>query len=154
VFFVVFLCSQVTTFPSMPNIGLPSWLWTVVSQTGLPGALISVSFGSVRPEPIWPKLRVSPHWRLLQLMPQLIAARNPIVFMNMVGTMFVLRLCLVVETMGRRWPLTQTGGSDNACACGVVTGVTHFTWLLKGVVQAMFAIPKFDRYAAVIRALA
>lgn len=115
-FFVVFLCSQVTTFPSMPNIGLPAWLWTVVSQTGLPGALISMSFGSVRSEPKFASASVSPHWHLLQLMPQLIAARNPIVFMNMVGTMLVLRLCLVVETMGRRWPL-QADRCQWRCVC-------------------------------------
>ena len=58
VVFVVFLCAQITTYPSLPSFGLPSWAFTVLIDTGLPGALVVLIFG--------------------QLMPQLLAATHPV----------------------------------------------------------------------------
>mmetsp|Transcript_124174 Transcript_124174/g.356744 ORF Transcript_124174/g.356744 Transcript_124174/m.356744 type:complete len:381 (-) Transcript_124174:36-1178(-) len=100
VVFVVFLCSQVTTFPDIdrPN-WFPDFLWFALVQTGLPGALIVLAFG--------------------QLMPQLIASRHPIVFCNLYGSMTVLRITLLLEAIGVThfsWLLTATVAK--ACRLG------------------------------------
>merc|ERR1719190_59383 len=80
VVFVVFLCAQLTTYADLNLSFMPPWLFTVLIQTGLPGALIVLAFG--------------------QLMPQLIATTNPITFMNLPGTWSVLQLCLCFEAVG------------------------------------------------------
>jgi len=80
VVFVVFLCAQLTTYADLNLSFMPPWLFTVLIQTGLPGALIVLAFG--------------------QLMPQLIATTNPITFMNLPGTWLVLQLCLCFESVG------------------------------------------------------
>merc|ERR1712080_790776 len=80
VVFVVFLCAQLTTYADLNLSFMPSWLFVMLIQTGLPGALIVLAFG--------------------QLMPQLIVNTNPITFMNHPGTWSVLQLCLCFESVG------------------------------------------------------
>merc|ERR1712142_477798 len=80
VVFVVFLCAQLTTYADLSLSFMPQWLFVMLIQTGLPGALIVLAFG--------------------QLMPQLIATTNPITFMNLPGTWSVLQLCLCFEAVG------------------------------------------------------
>jgi len=80
VVFVVFLCAQLTTYTDLSLSFMPSWMFVMLIQTGLPGALIVLAFG--------------------QLMPQLIATTNPITFMNLPGTWTVLQLCLCFESVG------------------------------------------------------
>jgi hypothetical protein len=82
VVFVVFLCAQLTTYRTLNQdmTFLPPVLYTILIETGLPGALIVLAFG--------------------QLMPQLVAATHPITFMNLPGTWSVIQLCLCFETVG------------------------------------------------------
>lgn len=81
VVFVVFLCAQLTTFPTLPEDFIPyRWLFVLIIETGLPGALIVLSFG--------------------QLMPQLLAASHPRAFLNLVGAEQVLLLTLCFESLG------------------------------------------------------
>jgi len=80
VVFVVFLCAQLTTYRDLEIDWMPATMFTVLIETGLPGALIVLAFG--------------------QLMPQLICATHPITFMNLPGTWSVIQLCLCFETAG------------------------------------------------------
>lgn len=81
VVFVVFLCSQVTTFSTVDRPeSFPSFLWFFFVETGLPGALIVLAFG--------------------QLMPQLIASRHAVLFCNLRGAMLVLHMTLCLEALG------------------------------------------------------
>ena len=80
VVFVVFLCAQLTTYPTMPMHGVPEWAFIAVIDTGLPGAFIVLAFG--------------------QLMPQLIAASHPKTFMNMYFTREVVLIALGFESVG------------------------------------------------------
>lgn len=80
VVFVVFLCAQLTTYPTLPREFLPDWLFVVIIDTGLPGALIVLAFG--------------------QLMPQLIAATHPRRFLNLFGAREVVLLTLCFESLG------------------------------------------------------
>jgi len=91
VVFVVFLCAQLTTYADLDLSFMPPWMFTMLIQTGLPGALIVLAFG--------------------QLMPQLIATTNPITFMDLPGTWSVLQLCLCFESVGVThfsWVLSAT----------------------------------------------
>lgn len=80
VVFVVYLSAQLTTYPTLPDMGMPAWVFTVLIQTGLPGALVVLAFG--------------------QLMPQLIAATHPIAFMNLPGSYAVVWIALTLERVG------------------------------------------------------
>jgi len=82
VVFVVFICAQLTTYSKIREelYWMPDFIFTAIIQTGLPGALIVLSFG--------------------QLMPQLIATTNPVDFMNFRGTWSVIQLCLTFEAIG------------------------------------------------------
>lgn len=80
VVFVVFLCAQLTTYPDLPRGDIPDFLFTMVIDTGLPGALIVLAFG--------------------QLVPQLIASTHPVLFMNLPGTVYVVHLTLFFEFSG------------------------------------------------------
>jgi hypothetical protein len=80
VVFVVFICAQLTTYSRLKIDWMPPFMFTAIISTGLPGALIVLSFG--------------------QLMPQLIATTNPITFMNFPGTWSVVQLCLCFESTG------------------------------------------------------
>lgn len=101
VVFVVFLCSQVTTFPSIhrPD-SIPEVAWFILIETALPGALLVLAFG--------------------QLMPQLIASNYPVTFCNLPGAMVVLYITLILESVG----------------------ITHFSWLLTGLVSWTFGLDK------------
>ena len=80
VVFVVFLCAQLTTYPTLPKDGWPEWLFVLVIDTGLPGALVVLGFA--------------------QLMPQLVAATHPVAFMNLHGAWSVIKLALILENVG------------------------------------------------------
>ena len=82
VVFVVFLCAQLTTFPTLPKHGWPGWLFVLVIDTGLVGALVVLAFG--------------------QLMPQLVAATHPVALMNLPGAWSVVQLALGFESLGAR----------------------------------------------------
>jgi len=91
VVFVVFLCAQLTTYADLDIPWMPRWMFVMLIQTGLPGALIVLAFG--------------------QLCPQLIATTNPITFMNLPGTWSVIQLCLYFESLGVThfsWVLAMT----------------------------------------------
>eukprot|EP00930_Biecheleria_cincta_P027971 TRINITY_DN19537_c0_g1_i1.p1 TRINITY_DN19537_c0_g1~~TRINITY_DN19537_c0_g1_i1.p1 ORF type:complete len:457 (+),score=81.07 TRINITY_DN19537_c0_g1_i1:49-1371(+) len=91
VIFVVFLCSQVSTFPTFEKPEwLPAALWFVLVETGLPGAITVLAFG--------------------QLMPQLMASSWPVSFCNLPGSWTVLQMTLLLEATGVpqfSWVLTD-----------------------------------------------
>ena len=62
VIFVVYLTAQVTTFPAL-GLPIPYWIEVAVIDTGFPGVLVVMAIG--------------------QLMPQLMAASNPVWFMQL-----------------------------------------------------------------------
>jgi hypothetical protein len=70
----------------------------VIIDTGFPGVLFILSFG--------------------QLMPQLIASKFPVFFMNIPGVGIVSRIALLLESVG----------------------VTHFSWLLAHIVQRILCL--------------
>jgi len=78
--FVMTLIAQVTTFPTISNLGINSVVWFIFIQTGLPGAMIVTTIGS--------------------LQPQLLAAKDPWQFMNMYGTNIVMAMCYGMELTG------------------------------------------------------
>lgn len=88
---VVFVIAQLTTYSSLERYEfIPEWLFVAIIETGLPGALIVLSFG--------------------QLMPQLIAITHPITFLNLPGTWLIVALTLGFETFGMAhfsWWLTS-----------------------------------------------
>lgn len=78
--FVMTLIAQVTTFPKISQLGIPPVVWFIFIQTGLPGAIVVTTIGS--------------------LQPQLLAAKDPWKFMDLWGTNAVLNLCYGLETTG------------------------------------------------------
>lgn len=78
--FVMTMIAQVTTFPEISQLGVPPAVWFIFIQTGLPGAIVVTTIGS--------------------LQPQLLAAKDPWKFMNLYGTNSVLNLCYGLETTG------------------------------------------------------
>jgi hypothetical protein len=78
--FVMTLIAQVTTFPMISHLGINSVVWFILIQTGLPGAIVVTTIGS--------------------LQPQLLAAKDPWKFMNLYGTNAVLQLCYGLEETG------------------------------------------------------
>jgi CBS domain containing-hemolysin-like protein len=96
VIFVFMLISQVTSFPklSCPD-SVPVALWAVYILSTLYQALVVVSFGS--------------------LMPQLIATKDPVFFCNLPGCITVLRVLLLLESLG----------------------MAHFAWILTAFVQRL-----------------
>jgi hypothetical protein len=79
VVFVVFLSAQLTTYPTL-ELPLPSWLFTFLIETGLPGCLVVLAFG--------------------QLMPQLVASTHPITMMGLPFSYATIQMALLFETMG------------------------------------------------------
>jgi len=79
VVFVVFLSAQLTTYPTL-ELPLPSWLFTFLIETGLPGCLVVLAFG--------------------QLMPQLIASTHPITMMGLPFSYGTIQMALMFEAMG------------------------------------------------------
>lgn len=90
VIFVFMLISQVSSFPELARpMSLPGWLWAAYISSTLYQALVVVSFGS--------------------LMPQLIATKDPVFFCNLPGCITIVRLLLLLETLGMAhfaWILT------------------------------------------------
>jgi len=82
VIFVVFLISQITSFPHVPKdfIGLPPGLILALLETGLPGVAIVLTFG--------------------QLVSQIFVEEFTLQFMNLYGVEFVIRLSLGAEWVG------------------------------------------------------
>lgn len=79
VVFVVFLSAQLTTYPTL-ELPLPTWLFTFLIETGLPGCLVVLAFG--------------------QLMPQLVASTHPITFMDLPFSWATIQMALMFETLG------------------------------------------------------
>ena len=92
VIFVVFIIAEVTSFPLIETLpfsdisvqSLPSVLIFLGFQLGLFGALFV----------LW----------LAQLLPQFIANKNPLLFLNLPGMQGVIRLCLLLESLGPTRP--------------------------------------------------
>ena len=78
--FVMTLMAQVTSFPGISHLGINSIVWFIFIQTGLPGAIVVTTIGS--------------------LQPQLLAARDPWKFLNLYGCNSVLQLCYGLEVSG------------------------------------------------------
>jgi hypothetical protein len=78
--FVMTLMAQVTSFPEISHLGINSIVWFIFIQTGLPGALVVTTIGS--------------------LQPQLLAAKDPWKFMDLYGSYSVLCLCYGLEATG------------------------------------------------------
>merc|ERR1719197_207442 len=72
--------AQVTSFPNISSLGIPPVIWFIFIQTGLPGAIVVTTIGS--------------------LQPQLLAAKDPWKFMDLYGANAVLNLCYALETTG------------------------------------------------------
>jgi len=88
----VFICAQLTTFPTLDaiyGVPLPAWFDVAVVKTGLPGALIVVAIG--------------------QLVPQLVATSHPLRVMRAPLAWPVVRLSLLLQKLGVShfaWALT------------------------------------------------
>lgn len=78
--FVMTLMAQVTSFPNISSLGIPPVIWFIFIQTGLPGAMVVTTIGS--------------------LQPQLLAAKDPWKFMNLYGSCATLYLCYGLEFTG------------------------------------------------------
>lgn len=80
--FIVFVISQITSFPHIPAnfAGMPTSLVSVLIQTGLPGVAITLTFG--------------------QLISQLYVEQYTLSFNNMIGCNFVTQVCLGAEYVG------------------------------------------------------
>jgi len=80
--FVVFLISQITSFPFIPPnfIGMPHGVVLALIETGLPGVAIVLTFG--------------------QLVSQIFVEEFTLQFMNLYGCNFVIRISLAAEYIG------------------------------------------------------
>jgi hypothetical protein len=78
--FVMTLIAQVTSFPDISSMGIPAAVWFIFIQTGLPGAIVVTTIGS--------------------LQPQLLAAKDPWKFMDLYGVVSTLNLCYGLESSG------------------------------------------------------
>lgn len=78
--FVMTLMAQVTSFPDISHLGVPEAVWFIFISTGLPGAMVVTTIGS--------------------LQPQLLAAKDPWEFLNLRGSYSTLMLCYGLEWTG------------------------------------------------------
>lgn len=78
--FVMTLMAQVTSFPDIYHLGVPDAVWFIFISTGLPGAMVVTTIGS--------------------LQPQLLAAKDPWNFLNLRGSYSTLMLCYALEWTG------------------------------------------------------
>eukprot|EP00808_Paulinella_micropora_P007141 g19799.t1 len=78
--FIVFLIAQLTTFPHFPQGPLPNWLFILVIQTGLAGALFILLLG--------------------QLLTRITGSVYPMQFCNLPGARYVFWACLGLEALG------------------------------------------------------
>lgn len=75
-----FLLAQVSVFPSFPSNGYDPILFFIVVRSGLVGVMITLAFA--------------------QLLPELLAARHPLSFMNFYGSVSIVRLSLAMDKLG------------------------------------------------------
>jgi hypothetical protein len=78
--FVMTLIAQVTSFPDISHLNIPDAVWFIFISTGLPGAMVVTTIGS--------------------LQPQLLAAKDPWNFLNLRGSYSTLMLCYALEWTG------------------------------------------------------
>jgi hypothetical protein len=78
--FVMTLMAQVTSFPDISHLGVPAVAWFIFISTGLPGAMVVTTIGS--------------------LQPQLLAAKDPWNFLDLYGSYSTLQLCYALEWTG------------------------------------------------------
>ena len=78
--FFMTLIGQVTTFPNISNLGIPKAVWFIFIQTGLPAAVVVTTIAS--------------------LQPQLLAAKDPWLFMDLYGVYSTLKFCHGLEFTG------------------------------------------------------
>ena len=92
VILTVFVIAQITSFPDMVNLPfteysvdqLPSWINLICFKLGFLGALLV----------LW----------TAQLIPQYFANRHPGMFLNLPGNFVVVRVCLLIESIGPTKP--------------------------------------------------
>ena len=75
-----FLIAQIAVFAEWPADNYDPVLFFIVIRSGLVGVMVTLAFG--------------------QLLPELLAARYPLFFMNMIGSYSIVQLCLFIEAMG------------------------------------------------------
>ena len=80
VIFVVFLINQCTIFPEISQLGIPSAVWFIFIQLGLPTALNVLCFA--------------------QLPAQLLGNQDPMMYMNRIGPRTTLEVCIFAEMTG------------------------------------------------------
>jgi hypothetical protein len=78
--FIMTLMAQVTSFPLISHLGVSPFVWFIFIQTGLPGAVVVTTIGS--------------------LQSQLLSAKDPWQFLNLYGSYSVLKLCYASEVTG------------------------------------------------------
>jgi hypothetical protein len=75
-----FLIAQIAVFPTWSSEGYPSVLFFICIKSGLVGVMITLAFA--------------------QLLPELLGARYPLFFMNMIGSYHVTLISLWIESVG------------------------------------------------------
>ena len=75
-----FLLAQIAVFAAWPADGYNPVLFFIVIKSGLVGVMVTLAFA--------------------QLLPELLAARHPLAFMNMPGSYQIVLLSLFIEAMG------------------------------------------------------
>ena len=75
-----FILAQICVFPVWPSDGYNPVLFFILIRSGLVGVMIILCFG--------------------QLVPELLAARHPLAFMNMYGSTLVVQGSLLIESIG------------------------------------------------------
>ncbi len=75
-----FLIAQIAVFAEWPPGNYNTVLFFIVIKSGLVGVLVTLAFA--------------------QLLPELLAARHPLSFMNMPGSLSIVRLSLFIEAVG------------------------------------------------------
>ncbi len=75
-----FLIAQIAVFEEWSSDGYDPVLFFIVIRSGLVGVMVTLAFG--------------------QLLPELLAARHPLFFMNMWGSYSVVQLSLFIEALG------------------------------------------------------
>eukprot|EP00457_Paulinella_chromatophora_P010095 gb/GEZN01010184.1/.p1 GENE.gb/GEZN01010184.1/~~gb/GEZN01010184.1/.p1 ORF type:complete len:353 (-),score=42.65 gb/GEZN01010184.1/:102-1160(-) len=78
--FIVFLIAQLTTFPDFPQGPLPTWLFILLINTGLAGALFILMLG--------------------QLLTRITGSVYPMQFCNLPGARYLFYACLGFELLG------------------------------------------------------
>eukprot|EP00457_Paulinella_chromatophora_P010404 gb/GEZN01010504.1/.p1 GENE.gb/GEZN01010504.1/~~gb/GEZN01010504.1/.p1 ORF type:complete len:392 (-),score=37.15 gb/GEZN01010504.1/:59-1066(-) len=78
--FIVFLIAQLTTFPDFPQGPLPTWLFILLINTGLAGALFILMLG--------------------QLLTRITGSVYPMQFCNLPGARYLFYACLGFEVLG------------------------------------------------------